>query len=295
MKNNLTLVQTSNIADNAVTSAKIADNAVTSDQLASGSVGNSELENSSVTSVKLAANSVVESRIASSAVQESKINSNAVTSSKIKNGAVTSAKIADNAVSASKLDADSVETASIKNNAVTLAKMATGTSGKFLKFNASGVLEEVDAPSSGGGGSTTFTALTDTPASIVAGAILQGNASGDAVEFAAADASFSSSASANGLSSKNSSGISTTTPNLTGANQYQFFGTSFDNASGLWLSVTDATPVDVCSTRSQRCRPWTVRHGITFKSNLSIPQARRTTQSGISTTKASQARPSAAM
>ena len=88
----------------------------------------------------------------------------------------------------SKITAGTFGTTRIADDAVTLAKMASGTAGKFIGYDSSGNPAELDAPSSGG--SSTFTGLTDTPATYTASRFVKSNSDGDALEFvviAAAD------------------------------------------------------------------------------------------------------------
>ena len=85
------LLQSSDIADNAITSAKIADNQILTSKLA----------DNAVTEAKVADDAVTSAQIADDAVTSALIADDAVTSAQIADDAVTSALIADDAVLAS--------------------------------------------------------------------------------------------------------------------------------------------------------------------------------------------------
>lgn len=126
-------VDTSNLADDAVTEDKLADGAVTGDKLADGGVDSDAIADGAVTEDKLGAGAVTVNKIGSGAVATAKLADGAVTTGKINSGAVTAVKIADGAVTTDKMaDANvtngklangAVSTGKIADNAVTLAKL----------------------------------------------------------------------------------------------------------------------------------------------------------------------------
>ena len=163
------VIQTSNIADGAVTNAKLSGNsvqnsniknlnvtanklgsmavetdkidalAVTAAKLATDSVETDKINALAVTAAKLATNSVETDKINALAVTAAKLATNSVINAKILNLNVTSNKLADNAVVASKINAsavtaaklatNAVETDKILNDAVTFAKIENGGAG----------------------------------------------------------------------------------------------------------------------------------------------------------------------
>ena len=92
------VVDTGNLADNAVTTAKITNSNVTADKLA-GTLDISgktvTLPDGSVATAKLAANAVITSKITDDNITTAKIADSNITTAKIADDAVTAAKIAD--------------------------------------------------------------------------------------------------------------------------------------------------------------------------------------------------------
>ena len=150
-------VDTTDIANGAVTRDKIADEAVNFRKLAIGAVGTGRIADEAVTWRKIKPGAVGTGRLADGAVTTAKISDGSVTSAKIANGqvktadimnlgvltedladgsvttpkladlAVTTPKLADLAVTTAKLASNSVGTAKIKDGAVTAFKLAAGS------------------------------------------------------------------------------------------------------------------------------------------------------------------------
>ena len=185
-----------NIANDAVGNAQIATDAVRADQIQAGAVGSSELAanavgaseladnavdsgaiaNLAVTEAKLASNAVSERTIQDDAVRAAQIQAGAVGTSELANDAVTAAKIDTDAVGSAEIAAGAVGTSELANNAVTPAQVhstlasrlvpAGGDNDQILAKSSDDdyATEWIDAPAgSGGGGSSTFLGLTDTP------------------------------------------------------------------------------------------------------------------------------------
>ncbi len=120
-----------------VDSTHLADEAVTNAKIAPGAVDSSSLEDAAVTTTKIAAGAVGANAIHPGQVDSSHLAAEAVTTDKIADAAVTSAKIApgavdtssleDAAVTGTKLASGSVSASSLRNNAVTTDKIADGT------------------------------------------------------------------------------------------------------------------------------------------------------------------------
>ncbi|MGB6096447.1 MAG: host specificity factor TipJ family phage tail protein [Comamonas thiooxydans] len=87
-------INSSQLADNAVTVSKIAAGAVDAGKIAAGAVGETHIANLAITAAKVADNAVTVSKIADGAVQAGKLASNAVTADKIAASAVDATKFA---------------------------------------------------------------------------------------------------------------------------------------------------------------------------------------------------------
>lgn len=109
-------VSTNHIQDNAITSAKILDGSVTAAKILDGNVGTVELANNAVTSAKL------QSDPGNNAFR-------AVTTNHIQDNAITNAKILDGSVNAAKIQDGTVGTAELANGAVTSAKLQSDATG----------------------------------------------------------------------------------------------------------------------------------------------------------------------
>jgi predicted phage tail protein len=114
----------SEIADNAVTTAKINGSAVTDVKIAANAVTTEKINALAVTAAKVADSAIETAKIAASAVDAGKLASNAVTTDKINALAVTAAKVAASAIETSKIADLAVETGKLANAAATEAKIA---------------------------------------------------------------------------------------------------------------------------------------------------------------------------
>lgn len=131
-------VDSTDLADGAVTTAKIAAGAVGSTELAAGSVTATKLASGIISSSALQANSILTAAIADSQVTAAKLADGAVTSTKLAGNAVTSAAITDGAVTAGKIGPSAVDTTELASNAVTTAKILDANV-TTAKLNASSV------------------------------------------------------------------------------------------------------------------------------------------------------------
>lgn len=143
-------VTTAKLADGSVTTAKLVDLNVTTAKLAAGSVVTDKILDANVTTAKIADDAITADKLKDStttdadrAVTTNHIRDNAVTAAKltssastdgdravtsnhIRDSAVTSDKIAANAILTSKITDLNVTTAKIANNAVSTGKIADG-------------------------------------------------------------------------------------------------------------------------------------------------------------------------
>ena len=140
-------LNTTLIANDAVTTVKIKDLNVTTGKLALLAVDTAQIANLAVTAAKIAANTITKDQIANDAVTTLKIldanvtadklAADAVTTDKIKNLEVTTAKLADDSVTADKLAADAVVAASIVDGSIPIDKLKIFESG-WLNIPAAG-------------------------------------------------------------------------------------------------------------------------------------------------------------
>jgi hypothetical protein len=114
------------IAANAVSATEIAAGAVTTAKIAAGAVTANEIAADTITAGQIAAGAISASELAAGAVTAGKIAANAVTATEIAAGSVTTAKIAANAVTADEIAANAITAVKIDAGAVTTAKLAAG-------------------------------------------------------------------------------------------------------------------------------------------------------------------------
>jgi len=122
-----TAITATKIGADAVTSAKIANNAVTADIIAAGAVTGTKISSNSITSAKISANAITSAKIAAGAVTADSITSNAITTAKIAAGAITASEISTGAITAGKISANAVSASNIAANAITSGKIAANT------------------------------------------------------------------------------------------------------------------------------------------------------------------------
>lgn len=102
----MTVADTDNIKDGAVTESKLADDAVTEQKIADYAVTEHRIADGAVKTNKIASNAVTRPKIGDGAVDTGKIADRAVTEQKIADNAVTEGKIADGAVTEAKVSAE---------------------------------------------------------------------------------------------------------------------------------------------------------------------------------------------
>ena len=202
-------VDTDQLADDAVSNAKLAANSVHSAQINTGAVGTSDLEDDAVTITKIADSAVGHDQLASNSVREPEIQANAVTHAKMADDSVDTLELQDGAVTVAKMDSGTATDGQVATadgsggvayetvtgggggtddqTAAEVPVTATGFAGNLsgTDTDVQTALDTIDGFTLGGGGVSTFIALTDTPAAITADECVQGNAAGDALVFAA--------------------------------------------------------------------------------------------------------------
>jgi hypothetical protein len=106
-----------------------------------GAVDTTQLANGAVTTEKITASGLTAAALASDSVTTVKIADGAVTAAKIAADSITTSQLAPNAVGASELADDAVDTAAIVNLAVTTAKLGDGSVTE-VKLSASAVTND---------------------------------------------------------------------------------------------------------------------------------------------------------
>lgn len=102
---------------------QIADQAVTTEKLENESVTTEKLNAASVTTDKVADANITTSKLADSSVETDKINNKAVTTEKLNDQSVDNSKIAPNAVTSEKIKNESIITEKLNDRAVTTEKV----------------------------------------------------------------------------------------------------------------------------------------------------------------------------
>lgn len=102
---------------------QIADQAVTTEKLENESVTTEKLNAASVTTDKMADANITTSKLADSSVETDKINNKAVTTEKLNDESVDNSKIAPNAVTSEKIKNESIITEKLNDRAVTTEKV----------------------------------------------------------------------------------------------------------------------------------------------------------------------------
>lgn len=102
---------------------QIADQAVTTEKLENESVTTEKLNAASVTTDKVADANITTSKLADSSVETDKINNKAVTTEKLNDESVDNSKIAPNAVTSEKIKNESIITEKLNDRAVTTEKV----------------------------------------------------------------------------------------------------------------------------------------------------------------------------
>ena len=102
---------------------QIADKAVTTEKLENESVTTEKLDAASVTTDKVADANITTSKLADSSVETNKINNKAVTTEKLNDESVDNTKLSPNAVTSEKIKDESIITEKLNDRAVTTEKV----------------------------------------------------------------------------------------------------------------------------------------------------------------------------
>jgi len=116
-------IETTQIADKAVTTEKLNDSAVTEGKLADGSVTTPKVADENITTQKLAPSSVTTEKINDKAVTTEKLADQSVDNSKLSPSSVTYDKLKDKSVITEKLNDRAVTTEKVEEKAITNEKL----------------------------------------------------------------------------------------------------------------------------------------------------------------------------
>jgi len=137
-------VDTTNLADRAITTIKIGTSAVTSNELADNSIVNSKLVDNSVSSIKVANGSITKTKLSSNVfgsgmlststgwqpnLDSSTLDYDPNNKIELKTGAVSTSFLADNAVTAVKVAANAITQSKIADGSIIKSKIGTGAVG----------------------------------------------------------------------------------------------------------------------------------------------------------------------
>jgi len=120
-------ISTTQIADDAITTAKIAANAITATEIAADTITSNQIAANAITSNELAANSVTAGKIQAGSITATEIASNTITAAKLVAGSITANEIAANTITAAKIQAGAITANEIAANTITAAKIASDT------------------------------------------------------------------------------------------------------------------------------------------------------------------------
>jgi len=133
------IIGTTNIANNAVTSAKIADGTIVAADLASNAITTIKITDGNVTLAKLASDSVNGTKIADDSVNSEHYVDASIDTQHIADSQITLAKLASNSVNSSKIVDDSIVNADINSSAaINFSKMENLTTARALVSDGSG-------------------------------------------------------------------------------------------------------------------------------------------------------------
>ena len=133
------IIGTTNIADNAVTSAKIADGTIVAADLASNAITTIKITDGNVTLAKLASDSVNGTKIADDSINSEHYVDASIDTQHIADSQITLAKLAGNSVNSSKIVDDSIVNADINSSAaINFSKMENLTTARALVSDGSG-------------------------------------------------------------------------------------------------------------------------------------------------------------
>jgi hypothetical protein len=117
-------ITTTQITDNAISTAKINAGAISTAKLAAGAVTADTIASNAITAVKIATNAIESDKIAANAITAGKLAADSVTAGVISAGAITSDKLASNSIIAGKIAAGVVTATEIDSRNLTIKDAA---------------------------------------------------------------------------------------------------------------------------------------------------------------------------
>ena len=123
-KLNAASVTTDKVADANITTSKLADSSVETDKINNKAVTTDKLNDESVDNSKIAPNAVTYDKIKNKSIISEKLNDRAVTTEKVEEKAITNTKLGDQSVDGRVVREASLETKHLANESVTTDKVA---------------------------------------------------------------------------------------------------------------------------------------------------------------------------
>ena len=123
-KLNAASVTTDKVADANITTSKLADSSVETDKINNKAVTTEKLNDESVDNSKIAPNAVTYDKIKNKSIISEKLNDRAVTTEKVEEKAITNPKLGDQSVDGRVVREASLETKHLANESVTTDKLA---------------------------------------------------------------------------------------------------------------------------------------------------------------------------
>lgn len=123
-KLNTASVTTDKVADANITTSKLADSSVETDKINNKAVTTEKLNDASVDNSKIAPNAVTYDKIKNKSIISEKLNDRAVTTEKVEEKAITNTKLGDQSVDGRVVREASLETKHLANESVTTEKVA---------------------------------------------------------------------------------------------------------------------------------------------------------------------------
>lgn len=135
------LVDTSNLADKAVTNPKVDDNAIDSRTIGAGEVGSEEIGDGEVNTADMARGSVVEDIVAERAIVEGKLAVASVYQDALQDGAVGTSKYATRSITGGKIGDSAIGTRALGSRSVTPGKIDSRQRYRMAGLTTGGVTE----------------------------------------------------------------------------------------------------------------------------------------------------------
>ena len=119
-------IGTTNINDEAITSAKIADEAIITTKLDDGSITSAKIVDGTITAQDLQDGAILSIKVADDAITSDKIANGSITAGKVADGAIVTVKLSDNVVTSAKIVDGTITAEDISDGSIISVKVANG-------------------------------------------------------------------------------------------------------------------------------------------------------------------------